>query len=155
MVRAWTAKKRPSTRVSPPAHSLSGFPMAILRAFIIAGLILAAVGTGNAGPLQVSAYITSSGSCSISSVQNIAFGNLNPLNPTDVQATGNVRVLCWGWSSNFTVGVTQVSPSPRFLISGPNSIPYTLDLPTSATRSLFLLGTINIPINAHIQGSDY
>ena len=130
--------------------------MAILRASIIAGLILAAVGTGNAGPLSVSAYITSTGSCTILNTQTIAFGNLNPLNPTNVQATGNVRVRCWGWSSNFTVGVTEVTPSPNhFLTSGPNSIPYTIDLPTSATRPVFLVSAFNIPITAHIQGADY
>ena len=129
--------------------------MAFFRASIIAVLILAAVGTGNAGTINVSAYITSSGYCSVSNIQNIAFGNLNPLTATNVQATGSVRVLCWGWSNNFTVGVTQVSPSPRSLRSGPNSIPYTLDLPTSATVSLHLLGYVTIPITAHIQGSDY
>jgi spore coat protein U-like protein len=129
--------------------------MALLRASIIAVLLLAAVGRGHAANLAVSAYITSWGYCSVINTQNIAFGNLNPLAPADVQATGNVRVRCFGFNNNFTVGVTQVTPSPLLLTNGPNSIPYTLDLPTSTSLPLYIVGSITIPITAHIRGTDY
>jgi spore coat protein U-like protein len=111
--------------------------------------------SASSGNLSVSAYITSGGSCWVSGQQNIAFAPLDPFNPVNVQATGNVRVTCWGLSNTFTVGVTQVTPSPLLLINGSNSIPYTLDLPTSATARVFILGSITIPITAHIQGNDY
>ena len=133
--------------------------MILLRAFIIAGLILAISGTGHAAPasgnLAVSAYVPSWGYCSVVNTQNIAFGNLNPLSPANVQATGGVTVRCLGHSDNFTIGVTQVTPSPLHLTSGANSIPYTLDLPTSSTTRLFGRHEITIPITAHIQGVDY
>jgi spore coat protein U-like protein len=129
--------------------------MALVRASIIAGLLLAAVGTGHAANLAVSAFIPSWGYCTVRNVQNIAFGAINPLNPVNVQATGYIRVRCIGYSSTFTVGLTQVTPSPLLLTSGSNSIPYTLDLPTSATTPLFIVGNLDIPIKAHIQGDDY
>ncbi len=134
--------------------------MALLKAFIIAGLILAIAGTGHAAPamgnLAVSAYITGTGFCIVRNTQNIAFGALNPLNPVDVQATGSVGVRCLGFGSTFTVGVTQVTPSPLLMTSGPNTILYTLELPTSATRTTGgILVDLTIPIKGNIQGNDY
>jgi spore coat protein U-like protein len=139
-----------------PIH---GIPMTQVRAFIIVGLILAIASIGHAAPargnIAVSAYISSWGYCTVRNVQDIAFGAINPLNPVNVQATGYIRVRCIGYNSNFTVGVTQVTPSPLLLTSGPHSIPYTLDLPTSGTTPLFIVGNLDIPIKAHIQWADY
>jgi len=135
-------------------------PMALLKVFIIALLILASISKGYAAPargnLAVSAYITGVGFCLVRSTQDIAFGALNPLNPVNVQATGSVSVRCLGFGSGFTVGVTQVTPSPLLLTSGPNSILYTLELPTSVTRTTGgLIVDLTIPIKADIQGLDY
>jgi spore coat protein U-like protein len=133
--------------------------MALLKVFIIALLVLASISKGYAAPakgnLAVSAYITGVGICWISNTQNIAFGALNPLNPVNVQASGSVSVRCINFSSGFTVGVTQVTPSPLLLTSGPNSILYTLELPTSATSPGGLIVDLTIPIKADIQGLDY
>ncbi len=134
--------------------------MSLLRVFIIALLILASTGFGYAAPakgnLAVSAYITGVGYCMVNNTQNIAFGALNPLNPVNVQAAGSVGVVCLGFGSGFTVGVTQVTPSPLLLTSGPNSIPYTLELPTSATSTTGgLIVALTIPVKADIQGIDY
>lgn len=107
------------------------------------------------GNLAVSAYITSWGSCWVAGAADIAFGDLDPLNPQNVQASGRVDVRCVGFSGDFTVGVTQATPSPLYLENGSNTIPYTLDLPTSASGAVFLLGSVSIPVTAHIQGSDY
>lgn len=109
----------------------------------------------SSGDLAVSAYITSTGYCWVRNIQNITFAPLDPLNPVNVQATGRVDVRCVGWSSNFTVGVTQVTPSPLFLTNGSKTIPYTLDLPTSVSGPVFLMGSLSVPITARIQGADY
>lgn len=132
--------------------------MMLSRALLLICLVLAVAASGHAassGNLAVSAYITSWGYCWVSGTEDIAFGALDPLSPQNVQATGNVRVRCIGLSGNFTVGVTQVTPSPLYLENGSNTIPYTLDLPTSGSGVVALLGSVNIPITAHIQGSDY
>lgn len=133
--------------------------MALVRVFIIVFMLVVAATPGRAaaasGNLGVSAFVTSWGACSVTNTQNITFADLNPMNPLDVQATGSVRVRCIGFNQNFTVGVTQVSPMPLLLTNGPNSIPYTLDLPTSVTAPLYIVGTRTIPITAHIAGSDY
>jgi len=134
--------------------------MALLKIIIIAFLILVSISKGHAAPakgnLDVSAYITGVGWCFVSNTQSIAFGTLNPINPVNVQATGNVSVTCLNFSSNFTVGVTQVTSSPLYLTSGSNSIPYTLELPTSATSATGgLVVNLTIPIKADIQGVDY
>lgn len=121
-------------------------------------LILAVAVSGHAassGNLAVSAYITSWGYCWVSGTDAIAFGALDPLNPQDVEATGGVDVRCIGFSGNFTVGVTQLTPSPLKLESGPNAIPYSLDLPTSGSGVVAILGSVHIPVTARIQGSDY
>ena len=134
--------------------------MSVLKTFITAVLILATGSIGHAAPakgnLAVSAYITGVGWCFVSNTQNIAFGTLNPLNPVNVQASGSVGVTCLNFSSNFTVGVTQVTPSPLHLTSGSNSILYSLELPTSATSATGgLVVNLTIPIKADIQGVDY
>jgi hypothetical protein len=107
------------------------------------------------GNLAVSAYITSWGYCWVHGTADIAFGDLDPLNPRNVQATGNVDVRCLGFSGNFTVGVTRATSSPLYLENGSNTIPYTLELPTSATGTAFIIGAISIPVTAHIQAGDY
>lgn len=145
--------------------------MAILRTITVFIFLLTVVVPGYAassGNLAVSAYILSWGSCRVSSTENIAFGTLNPLSPADVQATGSVTVRCSGnprppsgappgpggyGHMDFTVGVAQSTPSPLNLSNGSYLIPYTLDLPTSATGPRNT--DIYIPITAHIQGSDY
>jgi spore coat protein U-like protein len=136
--------------------------MTLVRTLIIATLILVTSGTGHAAPakgnLSVSAHITGVGWCVVRNTQNIAFGDLNPLAPVNVQATGSIDVRCLGFGSTFTVGVTQVTPDPLLLTSGSNSIPYTLDLPTSSTipdGGFINLVDLSIPITAHIQGTDY
>jgi len=133
--------------------------MALLRLVIVFSLVFMIFGRRDAeaasGNMAVSAYIPSWGYCVVNSTQNIDFGNLNPMNPENVQATGGVTVTCLGWDNNFTVGVTQVTPSPLHLTSGSNSIPYTLELPTSATTRLRIIGTIAIPVKARIRGVDY
>jgi spore coat protein U-like protein len=134
--------------------------MAYLRTFIIVFLILAMTGMGHAAPakgnLAVSAYITGIGWCIVNTTQNIAFGTLNPLNPVNVQASGSIGVRCLGFGSGFTVGVTQVTPSPLSLKSGSNKIPYYLEVPTSATSTTGgILVDLTIPIKADIQGLDY
>jgi spore coat protein U-like protein len=130
--------------------------MTLLRSVILIILVLTLVVPGYAassGNLSVSAYISSWGACWVTGTQNIAFGTLDPLTPQNVQAEGSVNVWCIGIPGNFTVGVTQATPSPLSLISGSNSIPYSLDLPTSATGRAYR--SITIPIIAHIQGNDY
>ena len=136
--------------------------MILARTLIIAILIVVTSGTGYAAPakdnLSVSAYITGVGWCVVRNTQNIAFGNLNPLAPANVQANGSVDVRCLGFGSTFTVGVTQVTPDPLLLTSGSNTIPYTLDLPTSSTipdGGFINIVNLTIPITAHIQGADY
>jgi len=133
--------------------------MTLVRVIIIVVMLMVVATPGRAaaasGNLDVSAFITSWGACSVSNTQNITFADLNPLNPLDVQATGSVSVSCIGFNNNFTVGVTQVTPDPLLLTSGPNSIPYTLNLPTSVTAPLFFFGSRTIPIIANIAGNDY
>jgi spore coat protein U-like protein len=134
--------------------------MAILRAFITVALIIATTSMGHAAPakgnLAVSAYITGVGFCLVNTTQNIAFGALNPLNPVNVQASGSISVVCLGFGSGFTVGVTQVTPSPLNLKSGANKIPYYLEVPTSATSTTGgIIVNLTIPIKADIQGLDY
>jgi spore coat protein U-like protein len=137
-----------------------GILMPLLRTFIIVALLIAITSMGHAAPakgnLAVSAYITGVGWCAVNSTQNVAFGTLNPLNPVNVQATGSISVRCLGFGSGFTVGVTQVTPSPLILTSGPNNIPYYLEVPTSATSSTGgLFVNLTIPIKADIQGINY
>lgn len=134
--------------------------MALLRTVTIALIIFGTTVAGHAAPargnLSVSAYITGVGYCLVTNTQDIAFGTLNPLNPVNVQASGSVSVLCLGFGRGFTVGVTQVTPSPLLLTNGSDSIPYTLELPTSVTRTTGgLLVSFTIPIKADIQGIDY
>lgn len=132
--------------------------MTLLRAAITAAFIMAAAAPGytaSRADLAVSAYITSWGYCWVENAQDITFAPLDPLNPVNVQATGNIRVGCLGFSNNFTVGVTQVTPSPLLLINGSHSIPYTLDLPASTSGPVYLYGSINVPVTAQIQGADY
>jgi spore coat protein U-like protein len=134
--------------------------MALLRTFIAVALVLATAGLGHAAPakgsLAVSAYITGTGYCILNSTQDIAFGALNPLNPVNVQATGNVSVVCLGFGTGFTVGVTQVTASPLTLKSGANTISYYLETPTSATSTTGgLIVNLTIPIKADIQGINY
>ncbi|WP_041531362.1 spore coat protein U domain-containing protein [Syntrophotalea carbinolica] len=132
--------------------------MALRRVLIFMILVLAVAVPGHAassGNLAVSAYITSWGACWVSGTEDIAFGALDPLDPQNVQATGSVNVTCFGFSSNFTVGVTQLTPSPLYLENGANSIPYTLDLPTSGSGVVGFFGAVSVPVTAHIQGSDY
>ena len=134
--------------------------MTLLRALIIVALILATTLTGYAAPakgnLAVSAYITGTGYCLVNATQDIAFGALNPLNPVNVQASGSVGVVCLGFGTGFTVGVTQVTASPLTLKSGANTISYYLETPTSATSSTGgLIVNLTIPIKADIQGINY
>lgn len=133
--------------------------MTLLRTCILSLLFTTMAVSSQAassGNLAVSAYITSYGYCWVSGTNDIAFGNLDPLNPQNVQASGRVDVRCLGFSGDFTVGVTQSTPSPLYLENGSNTIHYTLDLPTSGTGTVpFLIGSISIPVTAHIQGSDY
>ncbi len=140
-------------------HILTTLTMiARAKALIIAVLVMTAATPGysaSSGELAVSAYITSSGYCWVNNVQNITFAPLDPLNPVNVQAAGRINVTCFGFSSNFTVGVTQVTPSPLLLTNGPNTIPYTLDLPTSASGPVYLLTSLSIPVTARIQGVNY
>lgn len=142
----------------------------VIFLFMIADPCFAGSTTGS---LAVSAYITSTGWCTVKSTQNIAFGALYPLNPVDVQASGRVTVNChsgggWGWqwkpgsnSNSFTVGVTQVTSSPLTLKNSSNSnstITYTLDLPTSASTTTSSRSNnieLTIPITATIQGANY
>jgi spore coat protein U-like protein len=136
-----------------PKH---GIPMALLRTVLLIILVMTLAVPGYAassGNLAVSAYVTSWGACWVTGTQNIAFGNLNPLDPQNVQADGSVSVWCIGIPGSFTVGVTQATPSPLYLTNGSDSIPYTLDLPTSATGRAYR--AITIPITARIQGNDY
>jgi len=153
-----TVAKVVTAGVLPPI-SFNGKTMALVRVIIIVVMLVVAATSGRAvaasGNLGVSAFITSWGACSVTNVQNITFADLNPLNPVDVLATGSVRVRCIGFNNNFTVGVTQVTPAPLLLTSGPNSIPYSLNLPTSVTAPLYIVGTRTIPITAHIAGNDY
>jgi spore coat protein U-like protein len=134
--------------------------MALLRIIIIVALILATTVPGHAAPakgsLAVSAYITGTGYCILNTTQNIAFGALNPLNPVNVQANGSVSVTCLNFSTGFTVGVTQVTPSPLTLKSGANTILYALEVPTSATSATggFIV-SLTVPIKADIQGTNY
>lgn len=130
--------------------------MTLLRSvmFIILAMTFVVPGyAASSGNLSVSAYISSWGACWVTGTQNIAFGALDPLAPQNVQAGGSVRVWCVGIPGSFTVGVTQATPSPLSLTSGTNSIPYSLDLPTSATGRAYR--NITIPIIARIQGNDY
>lgn len=130
--------------------------MSLLRVVLCTILILTVSVPGYAassGNLGVSAYIASWGACWVTGTRSIAFGNLDPLDPQNVQADGSVSVWCIGFPGSFTVGVTQATPSPLLLTNGSYSIPYTLDLPTSATGRAYR--TITIPITAHIQGNDY
>lgn len=133
--------------------------MSQLRVFIIALLILASFSKVYAAPakgnLAVSAFITGVGFCLVNTTQNIAFGALNPLNPVNVQASGSIGVMCLGFGSGFTVGVSQVTPSPLTLKSGPNTISYYLEAPTSATSPTGGIVNLTIPIKADIQGLDY
>jgi spore coat protein U-like protein len=133
--------------------------MAQVRAFIFAVLVMAAASTAYGANVSVSARISGVGWCQVQNTQNIAFGALNPLDPENVQATGSVGERCLAVGSTFTVSVTQVTPAPLFLTNGPaNTIPYTLDVPTSASVSggaFIQLVNITIPITAHIQGTDY
>lgn len=134
--------------------------MALLRAFIIAALILASTGQGHAAPVKgslgVSAYIVGTGYCILNSTQDISFGALNPLNAVAVQATGNVSVVCLGFGTGFTVGVSQVTPSPLTLKSGANTIAYYLEAPTSATSSTGgIIVNLTIPIKADIPALNY
>ena len=137
-----------------------GYLMTFLRTFIIVAVLIMVTGTAQAAPakgnLAVSAYITGVGYCLVNTTQNIAFGALNPLNPVNVQAAGSISVVCLGFGSGFTVGVTQVTPSPLTLKSGANTIPYYLEVPTSATSSTGgIIVNLTIPIKADIQGVDY
>ena len=134
--------------------------MAILRTILIVALILATAVPGQAAPakgsLAVSAYVTGTGICFLNTTQNIAFGTLNPLNPVNVKATGSVSVTCLNLGAGFTVGVTQVTPSPLTLKSGSNTIPYYLEAPTSATSATGgLIVNLTVPITADIQGFNY
>lgn len=133
--------------------------MALLRSVLLIILIMTLAVSGYAassGNLAVSAYVTSWGYCWVRDTQNIAFGSLDPLIPLDVQADGSVSVTCGGFPGSFTVGVTQATPSPLYLTNGSDSIPYTLDLPKSATSaSGGIFRNITIPITARIQGNDY
>lgn len=134
--------------------------MALRRTTIIAGLLLALAlphkAAAATGSLGVSAYITGTGYCLVNGTSNVAFGTLNPLNPVNVQAAGSVRVICLGFGAGFTVGVTQVTASPLTLKSGSNTIPYYLELPTSATSATGGgIITLTIPIKADIQGANY
>ncbi len=134
--------------------------MVLVRTFICIAFILVTTGMGHAasttGNLAVSAYITGVGYCAVNHTQDIAFGVLDPLNPANVQSSGSVSVVCLGFGSGFTVGVTQVTPSPLSLKSGANEIPYQLELPTSATRtSGGVIARLTIPITADIRGADY
>ncbi len=131
--------------------------MALLRTVLLLIILVMAIAVpgyaASSGDLAVSAYVTSWGYCWVNSTQNIAFGNLDPLDPQNVQAEGSVTVRCLGFPGSFTVGVTQATPSPLSLTKGSDLIPYTLDLPTSATGRAYR--AITIPITAHIQGNDY
>ena len=134
--------------------------MALLRAFITAALILATTGQGHAAPVKgslgVSAYIVGTGYCILNSSTDIAFGNLNPLNPVPVTASGSVSVVCLGFGTGFTVGVTQTTPSPLTLKSGANTIGYYLEAPTSATSTTGgLIVNLTIPIKADIPALNY
>jgi hypothetical protein len=51
--------------------------------------------------------------------------------------------------------VSQVTPSPLTLKSGPNTISYYLEAPTSATSPTGGIVNLTIPIKADIQGLDY
>lgn len=132
--------------------------MSHARIFIIALVLMMYAATGysaSSGELSVSAYITSVGVCWVNSVQDITFAPLDPFDPVNVQATGEVGVRCLGWNSNFTIGVTQMSPSPLLLTSGSSTIPYSLDFPSSVTSPVYLFGSFTIPVTARIQGDDY
>jgi len=133
--------------------------MAILRTFLIVALMLATTAPGHAASkanLAVSAYVTGTGVCFLNTTQNISFGTLNPLNPVNVKATGSVSVTCLNLGAGFTVGVTQVTPSPLTLKSGSNTIPYYLETPTSASSPTGgLIVNLTIPITADIQGVNY
>ena len=134
--------------------------MAILRTLLIVALILATTTRVHAAPakgsLAVSAYVTGTGICFLNTTQTIAFGALNPINPVNVKATGSLSVTCLNLGAGFTVGVTQVTPSPLTLKSGTNTIPYYLEVPTSATSATGgLIVNLTIPITADIQGVNY
>jgi spore coat protein U-like protein len=134
--------------------------MALLRAFILAALILATTSQGHAAPVKKSLGVTASvigtGYCILNSTQDISFGALNPLNAVPVQATGNVSVVCLGFGTGFTVGVSQVTPSPLTLKSGSNTISYYLEAPTSATSATGgIIVNLTIPIKADIPALNY
>lgn len=105
--------------------------------------------------LTVSATVTSSGNCRIFSVAPISFGSLDPLNPIDVQATGEIEVDCAGNDPNFTLAVSVVDTLPLYLEKGPDKIEYALDLPAVRTVNLKASKKITIPVTAAIDGEHY
>lgn len=132
--------------------------MNLLRDFLLSVLLTMLAFPAQAASsinMGVSATVVSVGYCRVIDHEDITFGPLNPLDPQNVQAAGSVRVRCYGFSGNFTVGASQSTSSPLYLVNGSNAIPYTLDLPTSVSGPIYFIGSLSIPVTAHIQGSDY
>jgi spore coat protein U-like protein len=138
----------------------------ILLIGCIWSLLLPGRSLGATAALGVSATIPSWGYCGFqSNSATLDFGNLDPANPTDVNANATLSFRCLGWPTvtfyiSHDSGLHGAGPNALRLANTTLSgayIPYSISLtPTSGTIPTPIISAVQtLTISGTIHGADY
>lgn len=127
-----------------------------------AGLLLLSLASmaiaGDAATVRVTASVL--GVCKVAAVEDIAFGDLDPLQPINSQAQGSVRFMCTrGVDYRLSIDQGQNYEAGggrrRMRGAGDHYLPYALAGDGFSGTGTGFRTPIELPLSATIRGEDY
>jgi spore coat protein U-like protein len=146
---------------SSPSAALRLFRKFCCLALSVSGAAISLappVRAGDAAYVQVTATVLAK--CQIQSVRDLAFGTLDPSQPVDAQARGEVTFACtrgveWHLTADMGLHFDPASGKRRMQGRGDSYLPYFLEGGAFTGSGLGFGDPLALPLVAHIAGPDY